>query len=64
MAQSKQTQTTNNLDTKVQGCGVLDYKSQGWYFKSCKYIQNTTTKSCFVSTNSVVQGEQHQYCGD
>jgi hypothetical protein len=39
------------------GCGVLDYVS-GWYLKAAKYIHNTTTKAAFVSTNSVVQGEQ------
>jgi len=40
-----------------KGCGVLDYVS-GWYLKAAKYIQHTTTKAAFVSTNSVVQGEQ------
>jgi hypothetical protein len=40
-----------------KGCGVLDYVS-GWYLKAAKYIQNSTSKAAFVSTNSVVQGEQ------
>ena len=40
-----------------KGCGVLDYVS-GWYLKAAKYIQGTTIKVAFVSTNSVVQGEQ------
>jgi hypothetical protein len=40
-----------------KGCGVLDYVS-GWYLKAAKYIQNTSTKAAFVSTNSIVQGEQ------
>ena len=40
-----------------KGCGVLDYVS-GWYLKAAKYIQGTSTKAAFVSTNSVVQGEQ------
>ena len=40
-----------------KGCGVLDYVS-GWYLKAAKYIQGTTTKAAFVSTNSIVQGEQ------
>lgn len=39
------------------GTGVLDYVS-GWYIKAAKYIQNTNTKVAFVSTNSIVQGEQ------
>lgn len=40
-----------------EGSGVLDYVS-GWYIKAAKYIQNTKTKVAFVSTNSIVQGEQ------
>lgn len=40
-----------------KGVGVLDYVS-GWYIKSAKYIQNTKIKAAFVSTNSIVQGEQ------
>ena len=43
----------NNL----QGVGVLDYVA-AWYIKAAKYIQNTKTKVAFVSTNSIVQGEQ------
>ena len=35
----------------------LDYVS-GWYFKSVNYIQNTSIKCAFVSTNSITQGEQ------
>ena len=42
---------------KVQGSGVLDYVS-AWYVKAAKYIQDTKTKVAFVSTNSIVQGEQ------
>lgn len=40
-----------------KGAGVLDYVA-GWYIKAAKYIQNTTIKAAFVSTNSIVQGEQ------
>jgi hypothetical protein len=42
---------------KVQGAGVLDYVT-AWYLKASKYIQNTNIKVAFVSTNSIVQGEQ------
>ena len=42
---------------KVKGVGVLDYVS-GWYVKAAKYIQDTKTKCAFVSTNSIMQGEQ------
>ncbi|PXZ18483.1 methylase [Lactobacillus helveticus] len=41
----------------VKGIGNLDYVC-GWYFKSANYIQDTDTKVCFVSTNSITQGEQ------
>jgi hypothetical protein len=41
----------------VQGAGVLDYVT-AWYIKAAKYIQGTKTKVAFVSTNSIVQGEQ------
>ncbi len=35
----------------------LDYVT-GWYKKAYDLIQNTNTKCAFVSTNSIVQGEQ------
>jgi hypothetical protein len=41
----------------ADGCGVLDYVT-GWYIRAAKYIQGTNTKVAFVSTNSIVQGEQ------
>src|ERR1022692_791244 len=37
--------------------GVLDYVT-AWYIKAASYIQNTHIKVAFVSTNSIVQGEQ------
>lgn len=41
----------------ADGSGVLDYVT-GWYIKAAKFIQNTPIKTAFVSTNSIVQGEQ------
>jgi hypothetical protein len=41
----------------IKGTGVLDYVC-GWYLKAAQLIQNTKTKCAFVSTNSIVQGEQ------
>lgn len=41
----------------ADGSGVLDYVT-GWYIKAAKYIQGTPIKVAFVSTNSIVQGEQ------
>ena len=42
---------------KIKGHGVLDFVS-GWYVKAAELIQGTTIKVAFVSTNSIVQGEQ------
>ncbi|KAA6337213.1 hypothetical protein EZS27_014691 [termite gut metagenome] len=41
----------------IKGAGVMDYVT-AWYIKAAKYIQDTTIKVAFVSTNSIVQGEQ------
>ena len=46
-----------NLFGNSDGVGVLDYVS-AWYIKAAQYIQNTSIKAAFVSTNSIVQGEQ------
>ncbi|MCH6199520.1 class I SAM-dependent DNA methyltransferase [Aquiflexum sp. LQ15W] len=43
--------------SNADGSGVLDYVT-GWYIKAAKYIQGTKIKVAFVSTNSIVQGEQ------
>ncbi|HEY9220896.1 MAG TPA: DNA methyltransferase [Lutibacter sp.] len=45
------------LFTGIKGTGVLDYVC-GWYLKAAQLIQNTKIKCAFVSTNSIVQGEQ------
>lgn len=48
----------------VEGAGLLDYVT-AWYLLAAKYMEsdkglknNETTKVAFVSTNSVIQGEQ------
>ncbi len=41
----------------VKGAGVVDYVA-AWYLKAAIFIQNTKIKVAFVSTNSIVQGEQ------
>ena len=56
MSQFQRNQIVREFDNS-KGCGVLDYVS-GWYLKAAKYIQGTVIKAAFVSTNSVVQGEQ------
>lgn len=42
---------------KIKGIGNLDYVSS-WYKKASEYTKNTTIKTAFVSTNSIIQGEQ------
>ena len=36
---------------------MVDYVA-GWYFKSGDYMQGTSIRAAFVSTNSITQGEQ------
>ncbi|HWB26768.1 MAG TPA: DNA methyltransferase [Chitinophagaceae bacterium] len=40
-----------------KGFGVLDYVT-AWYLSAAKFIARTKIKVAFVSTNSIVQGEQ------
>lgn len=56
MTQFQRDQIVKEFDN-IQGSGVLDYVT-GWYIKSAKFIQGTKIKTAFVSTNSIVQGEQ------
>lgn len=37
--------------------GKIDYVS-GWYFKASQFMNGTSIRSAFVSTNSITQGEQ------
>jgi len=56
MTQRQRDQIVRHFD-HVSGSGVLDYVT-GWYVKAARYIQGTRIKVAFVSTNSIVQGEQ------
>jgi hypothetical protein len=56
MKQSQRDQIVKEFDN-ADGSGVLDYVT-GWYIKAAKYIQDAKIKVAFVSTNSIVQGEQ------
>ena len=56
MSQFQRNQIVKEFNN-ITGCGVLDYVT-GWYLKAAKYIQDTKVKVAFVSTNSIVQGEQ------
>ncbi|QEE44299.1 class I SAM-dependent DNA methyltransferase [Rhizobium sp. WL3] len=41
----------------INGASVLDYVA-AWYKKSAEFIEGTAIQCAFVSTNSIVQGEQ------
>jgi hypothetical protein len=41
----------------IKNAGQLDYVT-AWYIKAAQYIKNTKIKTAFVSTNSIIQGEQ------
>lgn len=56
MTQKQRDQIVREFDN-ISGCGVLDYVT-GWYVKAAKHVQGTAIKTAFVSTNSIVQGEQ------
>lgn len=56
MTQYQRDQIVNQFEN-MKGCGVLDYVT-GWYIKAAKYIYGTSIRVAFVSTNSIVQGEQ------
>lgn len=42
---------------EIDNRGLLDYVCN-WYVKAANYIQGTSIKCAFVSTNSITQGEQ------
>ncbi len=56
MSKEQRSDVVNQFD-KSENSGVLDYVA-AWYIKAAKYIQGTKIKAAFVSTNSIVQGEQ------
>lgn len=45
------------LGNDASSIGEMDYVA-GWYYKAAHYIQGTGIEACFVSTNSIVQGQQ------
>lgn len=54
---SSQKTDLRGVFTGVKGSGVLDYVSC-WYLKSAKHIGKREIKVAFVSTKSIVQGQQ------
>ena len=45
------------LSSKLEGYKKLDYVS-GWFMKGIEYTKESRAKLAFVSTNSIIQGEQ------
>ena len=45
------------VGSSVNGVGEMDYVC-GWYYVAVSYIDNTSIECAFVSTNSIVQGQQ------
>ena len=43
----------------IQGAGVLDFVIAGWFVKAARYMnEHPQTRTAFVATNSISQGEQ------
>lgn len=53
----EQKKDIENIFGKLKGVGDLDYIS-AWYKKAAEYIIMSDIKCAFVSTNSIVQGQQ------
>ncbi|MGE7660377.1 class I SAM-dependent DNA methyltransferase [Peribacillus sp. NPDC097197] len=47
----------NTFGKNTKNVSKLDYVS-AWYYKAAQYMQGTPIRTAFVSTNSIVQGEQ------
>lgn len=59
-ARKQSDQQKSDLNCALQnmkGANSLDYIS-GWFYKSAEYVKNARAKICFVTTNSISQGEQ------
>lgn len=59
---SKRQNKIQKEDLKIASNTLKKYKSldyiSGWFIKGTNYIRNTVSKLCFVSTNSICEGEQ------
>jgi len=54
---SKQKEEAVSIFGKGKRVNSIDYVG-AWYHRAAKYMQGTTIQACFVSTNSITQGEQ------
>lgn len=57
MSDEKKKEMQSVIGTDASSVGEMDYVA-AWYYLGAKYIQGTNIKCCFVSTNSIVQGQQ------
>lgn len=57
MMSAKQKAESVSVLGKIRLANSMDYVC-AWYFKAARYINNTSIRAAFVSTNSITQGEQ------
>ncbi|MBQ9253052.1 MAG: class I SAM-dependent DNA methyltransferase [Clostridia bacterium] len=57
MSDEKKKEMQSVIGADASSVGEMDYVA-AWYYLGAKYIQGTNIKCCFVSTNSIVQGQQ------
>lgn len=57
MMSSQQREELRAVMPGVKGAGVLDFVT-AWYRKATDFMQDTSIRAAFVSTNSITQGEQ------
>ena len=57
MSSEKKSEMSFVIGDDASSVGEMDYVT-AWYYKSARLIQNTEIRCCFVSTNSIVQGQQ------
>ena len=53
----EQKQDIASIFKELKSFGMLDYVS-AWYAKAAEFIKGSSIKTAFVSTNSIIQGEQ------
>lgn len=54
---NEQKEDLKKIFVGVKSLGMLDYVT-AWFMKAAQYVQNTNIRAAFVSTSSIVQGEQ------
>ena len=57
MMTAQQRQELLAVAGRLENAGLLDYVA-AWYLKAAQYVQGTAIRVAFVSTNSIMQGEQ------